>query len=70
MLYFDNKGNPICISSRTGESKGVLATISPDVCVEQNGKYVLPDNMKGELGCVVSIVKAMNQEQWEKLITG
>lgn len=70
MLYFDNEGNPICISFRTGGVKGDLSTLSPDVCVEQDGKYVLPDNMKGELRCVVSIVKTMDQEQWEKLISG
>jgi hypothetical protein len=70
MLYFDNKGNPICISTRAGESKGVLSTLAPDICVEQNGEYVLPDNMKGELRCVVSIIETMDEEQWAKKITG
>ncbi len=69
-LYYDNEGKPICISSRSGENKGVLSSMTPDICVEQDGKYVLPDNMKGDLRCVVSIVKTMDQEQWAKMISG
>jgi len=70
MLFFDNMGNPFLVTTYTGGANDNMGTIAEAVCVEKDGKYVLPDNLKGDLGCVISIVEILNQEQWEKLISG
>ncbi len=70
MLYFDNEGKPVGLGMRTGEDKGVLSGQAGDFCIEKDGKCFLPDNLTGELGCLVSIVKIYDQQGWMDLLSG
>ncbi len=67
VLTFDNEGLPAYIV-KAGRATVTtdLHTIAKDACELKDGKYVLPENLQGELRCVTSMGKIWSEAEWNE----
>ncbi len=56
-LIFDNTGKPISLNKYKGKpSEGHIDSEIPLECEQKDGKYILPDNLKGNIRIIVALV--------------
>ena len=57
ILFFDNEGNPAYIDNYIGNpANGYIDREIPVECEKAGGKYIIPDNLTGNLRIVVSLI--------------
>lgn len=71
VLTFDNEGEPVNIS-RAGRAvvTSDLHTLANDLCEVSDGKYIIPERLRGDLRCVTSMIKIYTEAEWNERTKG